>query len=192
MKRNFWPLLGLGICVGTAICTCLALAAIWSWLVPKSGGWTPQRPPNECRLLKGDVLVHIRPYAEAKLFCGFLGHSTPACGSVGADPKTGRPWVMFTPPDDPKAPWSPADWAFVFEHEALRDGCVTCHQVHGSVNDKMLLQRDNNLCLRCHAQVNFPTIGKSSHATRLPQGACFSAGCHTAIHGSNFDDHLRY
>lgn len=81
---------------------------------------------------------------------------------------------------------------FVFEHEALRDGCVTCHQVHGSVNDKMLVQRDNNLCLRCHAQVNFPTIGKSGHASRLAQGACFSAGCHTAVHGSNFDDHLRY
>src|SRR6185436_11149859 len=25
---------------------------------------------------------------------------------------------------------------FVFEHEALREGCTTCHQVHGSVNQK--------------------------------------------------------
>ncbi len=83
---------------------------------------------------------------------------------------------------------------FVFEHEALRDGCITCHQVHGSVNDKMLTQRDNNLCLKCHTQTNFPSIGKTSHISpsRLPQGACFSAGCHTAMHGSNFDDHLRY
>lgn len=82
---------------------------------------------------------------------------------------------------------------FVFEHEALRDGCVTCHQVHGSVNDKMLVQRDNNLCLRCHTQANFPTIGKNTgHNTRLAQGSCFSGGCHSAVHGSNFDDHLRY
>ncbi len=83
---------------------------------------------------------------------------------------------------------------YVFEHEALRDGCVTCHQVHGSINDKMLVQRDNNLCLRCHTQVNFPTIGNVNHKTpsRVAQGACFSGGCHTAIHGSNFDDHLRY
>lgn len=81
---------------------------------------------------------------------------------------------------------------FVFEHEALREGCVTCHQVHGSINDKMLTQRDNNLCLRCHSQMNFPVIGKSSHSSRLPQGSCFSAGCHTGVHGSNFDDHLRY
>jgi len=81
---------------------------------------------------------------------------------------------------------------FVWEHEALREGCTTCHKVHGSIHDKMLLARDNNLCLRCHTQANFPVIGKSSHGGRLPQGTCFSAGCHTAVHGSNFDDHLRY
>ncbi len=81
---------------------------------------------------------------------------------------------------------------FVWEHEAVREGCTTCHKVHGSVNDKMLVARDNNLCLRCHTQMNFPTIGKQNHGTRLPQGTCFSAGCHTAVHGSNYDDHLRY
>ena len=81
---------------------------------------------------------------------------------------------------------------FVFEHEALREGCTTCHQVHGSMHDKMLVARDSNLCLRCHTQMNFPTIGKQNHSGRLPQGTCFSSGCHTAVHGSNFDDHLRY
>ncbi len=81
---------------------------------------------------------------------------------------------------------------FVWEHEGLREGCNTCHKVHGSVNDKMLIARDNNLCLRCHTQQAFPTVGKSYHSTRLNLGTCFSAGCHTAVHGSNFDDHLRY
>lgn len=81
---------------------------------------------------------------------------------------------------------------FVFEHEAVREGCTTCHQVHGSMHAKMLVARDNNLCLRCHTQENFPNIGKQSHTTRMMQGTCFSAGCHTAVHGSNFDDHLRY
>ena len=81
---------------------------------------------------------------------------------------------------------------FVWEHEALREGCATCHKVHGSIHEKMLVVRDNNLCLRCHTQANFPTIGKQNHGGRLPQGTCFSAGCHTAVHGSNFDDHLRY
>ncbi len=81
---------------------------------------------------------------------------------------------------------------FVWEHEAVREGCVTCHKVHGSIQDKMLIARDSNLCLRCHTQTDFPIIGKSSHSARLPTGTCFSAGCHTAVHGSNFDEHLRY
>ncbi len=82
---------------------------------------------------------------------------------------------------------------FVYEHEALRDGCSTCHKVHGSINEKMLKVRDANLCLRCHTQTNFSYIGNSSHqAGRLTQGTCFSGGCHTAVHGSNFDAHFRY
>ena len=81
---------------------------------------------------------------------------------------------------------------FVWEHEALGEGCTTCHKVHGSITDKMLIARDANLCLRCHTQVAFPVIGKNSHAARIPQGTCFSAACHTAVHGSNFDEHLRY
>lgn len=91
----------------------------------------------------------------------------------------------------------------VFEHEALREGCTTCHNVHGSINSKMLVQRDNNLCLKCHAQVASPTlpggtlIGKMPHAgfgasEFLKQGTCFSAGCHTAVHGSDVNSHLRY
>jgi predicted CXXCH cytochrome family protein len=81
---------------------------------------------------------------------------------------------------------------FIFEHEALREGCVICHQPHGSINRKMLVQPDANLCLRCHAQIQGPGvrageifIGKVPHAALLQQGACWSSGCHTAVHGSN-------
>ena len=89
----------------------------------------------------------------------------------------------------------------VFEHEALREGCTTCHNVHGSINPMLLTERDNNLCLKCHAQVATAAgqlfIGKMPHAgfgpTRnLERGTCFSAGCHTAVHGSNINPHLRY
>ncbi|HUJ08906.1 MAG TPA: cytochrome c3 family protein [Verrucomicrobiae bacterium] len=91
----------------------------------------------------------------------------------------------------------------VFEHEALREGCTTCHNVHGSINPKMLTERDNNLCLKCHAQIASPVlpgavvIGTMPHAGFAPtdflrQGTCFSAGCHTAVHGSDVDSHLRY
>lgn len=84
--------------------------------------------------------------------------------------------------------------AFVYEHEALREGCTVCHEVHGSINDKMVIERDSNLCLKCHAQEGFITnsmIGDNAHTGRIQQGPCFSGGCHTAVHGSNYNDHLR-
>ena len=88
----------------------------------------------------------------------------------------------------------------VFEHEALREGCPTCHKVHGSINPKMLIERDSNLCLKCHAQqvvlgagnVRKIYIANQDHTSRLSQGPCFSAGCHTGVHGSNINIHLRY
>jgi predicted CXXCH cytochrome family protein len=91
----------------------------------------------------------------------------------------------------------------VFEHEALREGCVACHNPHGSINPKLLVQRDNNLCLKCHAQVASPTVPSATFIGTMPhagfgpteflkQGTCFSAGCHTAVHGSDVNSHLRY
>ena len=41
---------------------------------------------------------------------------------------------------------------FVFEHEAVREGCVSCHSPHGSVNQRMLNERNYTLCLKCHFQ----------------------------------------
>ena len=83
---------------------------------------------------------------------------------------------------------------FVFQHEALREGCTVCHKVHGSIHDKMLIARDVNLCLRCHMQAMVgvdPMVGKHAHDGDWARGSCWSAGCHTAVHGSNFDEHLR-
>jgi predicted CXXCH cytochrome family protein len=88
---------------------------------------------------------------------------------------------------------------FVYEHEVMREGCTACHQPHGSVNRAMLLQADNNLCLKCHAQTPGPFvgsgeiyIGKEDHTTHLQQGGCWTSGCHTAVHGSNISPRLRY
>lgn len=87
----------------------------------------------------------------------------------------------------------------VFEHPALREGCASCHNPHGSVNPKLLTVRDSNLCLRCHAQVPGPGaapgrlfIGNVDHTTFLRFGTCWTAGCHTAIHGSNTQPFFLY
>ena len=85
---------------------------------------------------------------------------------------------------------------FVFEHPAMREGCTACHNPHGSMNRKLLVAADSNLCLRCHAQVQLSSgefyIGTVPHRAKLSQGSCWSAGCHTAVHGSNVDRPMRY
>jgi predicted CXXCH cytochrome family protein len=85
---------------------------------------------------------------------------------------------------------------FVFEHEAMREGCTTCHDPHGSVNARLLIARNQTLCLRCHFQQQTANghlyIGDFDHTTFVNRGTCWSAGCHEAIHGSKVSPHLRY
>lgn len=85
---------------------------------------------------------------------------------------------------------------FVFEHEAMREGCTTCHSVHGSVNAKLLKNRNANLCLRCHFQRQTTAghiyIGTRDHTPFLSRGTCWSAGCHEAMHGSQVSTLLRF
>lgn len=84
---------------------------------------------------------------------------------------------------------------FVFEHEALREGCTICHQAHGSVNAKLLSARDANLCLKCHFQQvsgGRILIGGSDHTLRVQRGTCWTAGCHEAVHGSRVSSSLRF
>jgi predicted CXXCH cytochrome family protein len=84
---------------------------------------------------------------------------------------------------------------YVFEHEAVRDGCTICHTAHGSVNAKMLTARDANLCLKCHFQQltgGKILIGGKDHTGSLQQGTCWTAGCHEAVHGSRVSSSLRF
>jgi len=151
----------------------------------------PSKDPSSCFECHLDKKAEFRlpyhhPVMEGKMSCA-------DCHNAHA-PEV-RPWsatslwdvneACFQCHKDKRGP-------FVFEHEALREGCTTCHKVHGSIHQAMLRARDSNLCLRCHSQMNFPRIGDSNHSSRLREGSCFSAGCHSAVHGSNFDDHLRY
>ena len=86
----------------------------------------------------------------------------------------------------------------VFEHPALREGCAACHNPHGSINPALLTVRDSNLCLRCHAQTPGTGaaprlfIGNVDHTGFLRYGTCWTAGCHTAVHGSNTQPYFFY
>ncbi|MBI3999121.1 MAG: hypothetical protein HY351_00755 [Candidatus Omnitrophica bacterium] len=151
----------------------------------------PKKDPEACFTCHTDKKIEFRlpyhhPVLEGKMSC------TDCHSAHGPEV---RPWTATSMKDVNEACFKchkEQRGPFVWEHEALGEGCTTCHKVHGSITDKMLIARDSNLCIRCHTQASFPQIGKNNHATRIPQGTCFSARCHTAVHGSNFDEHLRY
>lgn len=88
---------------------------------------------------------------------------------------------------------------FTFEHVPVKtEGCMSCHQPHGSVNPRMLkVNQVNVLCLQCHTPTATPnTKSGESNAPSTPaapvhdQTMKFQACtlCHTAIHGSNADE----
>jgi predicted CXXCH cytochrome family protein len=84
---------------------------------------------------------------------------------------------------------------YVFQHEAMHEGCTSCHSPHGSVNAKLLTERNANLCLKCHFQQvtgGALLIGGSDHTLRVQQGTCWTAGCHEAVHGSRVSPELRF
>jgi predicted CXXCH cytochrome family protein len=73
----------------------------------------------------------------------------------------------------------------VFAHQAgRRDGCVICHEPHGTSNRRLLKQvTTQQNCLQCHG--DFPSFHDQT------PGAVFTncIRCHTEVHGSN---HARF
>lgn len=157
----------------------------------------PRKDPETCFQCHLEIrskfnLPHRHGVLEGKMSCGDCHN--PHKGSMikggGATNVLSKNDVCFQCHTEQRGP-------FVFQHEALREGCVTCHDPHGSVNQKMLTERNATLCLKCHFQQQFKSgtikIGDSDHATgRLTQGTCWSGGCHEAVHGSQVNSHLRY
>ena len=45
----------------------------------------------------------------------------------------------------------------LWEHAPVRESCVTCHDPHGSSNDRMLAVRMPMLCPRCHVATRHPS-----------------------------------
>ena len=88
---------------------------------------------------------------------------------------------------DKRGPW-------VFPHGANAVGdCVSCHEVHGSVNPKQL-KRANvwQLCIECHSPLTNNTLGSQPPAFHNLSLARYQncTTCHVAVHGSNRDPQL--
>ena len=85
---------------------------------------------------------------------------------------------------------------FVFEHAPVRlEGCMACHEPHGSANPRMLVRHEQRLvCLECHS--NLPNrnltnaklggVPPAFHDLRLTQFQNCTI-CHVKVHGSYVD-----
>jgi predicted CXXCH cytochrome family protein len=177
----------------------------------KSGGAAhtiinPLKSPETCFQCHLEVraafqLPHHHPVLEGKMSCSdchnphvgisFKGTQTNIQQHLKAGGLAflGRNEVCFECHTQQRGP-------FVYEHEALRQGCVVCHSPHGSVNQRLLNERNATLCLKCHFQQQTAQgqilIGDIDHSSFLQQGTCWSAGCHEEPHGSNVTPLLRY
>lgn len=78
---------------------------------------------------------------------------------------------------------------FVWQHQAMEEGCTACHRPHGSPNRRLLRTSGNALCLQCHFERQLPRIGQADHQFRLSRSArCVD--CHIRPHGSNVSEDL--
>jgi predicted CXXCH cytochrome family protein len=177
----------------------------------KSGGAAhtiinPRKDPQTCFQCHLEVraqfqLPHHHPVLEGKMSCADCHNPHKGMAIKGAPTNIqqtlkggglaflGRNETCFECHTAQRGPW-------VYEHEAVRQGCVVCHSPHGSVNQRLLNERNATLCLKCHFQEQKEPghifIGDTDHTNFLPQGTCWSAGCHEEPHGSNVTPLLRY
>jgi predicted CXXCH cytochrome family protein len=158
----------------------------------------PKNAPDTCLQCHTNArsefsLPHTHPVLAGKISC--TSCHDPHSGD--ANPTTGGTKNLAASVNATCAKCHPAQTGpYVFEHEVMREGCTACHNPHGSVNDKMLKSRNVSLCYQCHfqPQANSTNIvhGGVNHNANVIRGACWSAGCHEAIHGSNVNSNLRY
>ena len=166
----------------------------------------PQKSPEACFQCHLEVraqfqLPHRHPVLEGKMSCSdchnpHVGMAIKGGGTNMQQSIKGGGTEFLGQNDTCFQCHSAQRGPFVYEHEAVRQGCVVCHSPHGSVNQRLLNTRNQTLCLKCHLQQQTEPghifIGDTDHSNFLPQGTCWSAGCHEEPHGSNVTPILRY
>ncbi len=86
---------------------------------------------------------------------------------------------------------------WVFEHEPVTEDCGFCHDAHGSVTSDLLSTVQPALCLSCHTfndrtHHNTGTIDDPIPDAATPAFLRNCTNCHSAVHGSLTDEHLRH
>ena len=152
----------------------------------------PRKNPETCFACHLDKrgkfnLPHSHPVLAGKVSCNDCHNPHEGAGFAGGKSLLVRDDTCIKCHSAQRGP-------FAFEHEAMRDGCTTCHDAHGTVNAKMLKSRNANLCLKCHVQEanSSVLVGGMPHSALLRTGTCWTAGCHEAVHGSQTNSTLRY
>lgn len=114
------------------------------------------------------------PVAEGMLSC------TDCHSPHGDDRKTlGARTAMCTGcHQDHAGPW-------VYEHAPVTEDCAYCHTPHGSSADYLLEMNQPGACITCHSVAESGAV----HSPWAFLTRC--TDCHSAVHGSYSDPHLR-
>jgi DmsE family decaheme c-type cytochrome len=81
------------------------------------------------------------------------------------------------------------------EHPPAAEDCVSCHNPHGSPNRRLLQVAEPMLCLQCHSVAgNRHGLDGATNNTQRITGTALRkcTSCHSQVHGSSHDQHLRY
>jgi len=151
--------------------------------------WRSDKNTALCATCHQDVLARFNmkshhPVKEGALSCTSC-HDQHGGKQTSLDTKTAQCTQCHQAVRGPKT----------FEHPPAAEDCANCHNPHGSPNRKLLNVAQPMLCLQCHsvASNRHGQTGSTNNTQRIT-GAVLRecTSCHSQVHGSSIDQHLRH